>query len=177
MNILEQLERIHSKESTDQIVAYIGSDQHRFDDLMKCFFHPEWRICQRAAWPMNFVARKHPSLLKKYHSRLIKTLTVPAKHDAVLRNIVRVYQDIPIPKRHQGSLFDAVLDLSMSTKQAKAIRAFSLSVLLNIAKDNPELAPELLIILEEFPGELSVGLRKRLEHVIAKMQKLSPPES
>ncbi len=39
----------HSKAQTDKILAYIGNDSARFDELMQLFFHDEYRVVQRAA--------------------------------------------------------------------------------------------------------------------------------
>jgi hypothetical protein len=172
MNIYKRLEAEHSAECRDAIIEYVGNSKERFDELMECFLAEEWRICQRAAWPLGYIGRDHPELLSNYHELFIELLSKPSKHVAITRNILRIYEDISIPEDYQGRLFDVSMDLAMSTKQPIAVRAFSLGILANIAGDNPGLAEEILILLEEFPGELSAGLHNRLGKVRKRLQKL-----
>ena len=55
MNLREALLKEHSKKQMLKIVKYIGNDQQRFDELMKLFLESEYRITQRAAWPVRTV--------------------------------------------------------------------------------------------------------------------------
>jgi hypothetical protein len=52
MDLLKLLRAEHSKKQTDRIVDYIGADKDRFALLMKLFLQGEYRITQRAAWPL-----------------------------------------------------------------------------------------------------------------------------
>ena len=172
MNIYKALEAEHSKECRDSIIEYVGNNPDRFRELMDCFLSEEWRICQRAAWPLGYIGRNHPELLNDYHQTFVDLLSNPAKHVAVIRNILRIYEGIPIPEEFQGHLFDVCLNLAMNAKQAIAVRAFSLGTIKNIALENPGLAGEILVILEEFPGDLSPGLENRLRKVREALQNL-----
>jgi hypothetical protein len=54
MDLLKLLRAEHSKKQTDRIVHYIGADKDRFALLMKLFLQGEYRITQRAAWPLSY---------------------------------------------------------------------------------------------------------------------------
>jgi hypothetical protein len=70
---LEQLLRQeHSKKQTDRIVRYIGSDKQRFTALVRLFFKSEYRITQRAAWPLSNCVRAHPELIQPYFKPLTR---------------------------------------------------------------------------------------------------------
>src|SRR5262245_12942215 len=102
MDILKALEKEHSKAQTDKIVQYIGGNKERFAELMKHFFKGEYRVTQRAAWPMSYCVRNHPELVAPYYKKLLDVLQKPAIHVAVTRNIVRLLQDVDIPKKYHG---------------------------------------------------------------------------
>jgi len=88
---LEQLLRAeHSKRQTSRIVEYIGSDKRRFAALIRLFFAGEYRITQRAAWPLSYCVRAHPELIGPYFKPLLDNLKRKDIHVAVIRNTVRL---------------------------------------------------------------------------------------
>ena len=74
MDLLQLLKDEHSKKQTDRIVAYIGQDKDRFARLIKLFFSGEYRITQRAAWPLSYCVRRYPELIKPYFKQLLDNL-------------------------------------------------------------------------------------------------------
>ncbi len=149
MNIEDALMQEHSKKQCDKIVKYIGSNKERFAELMKLFFESEYRITQRAAWPMSYCVRNYPELIKPYFNRLINNLQKKGIPDAVIRNTVRLLQDVEIPKKHHGKLMDICFGYIQSTKAPVAFKAFSLTILGNLSKQYPDIIPELKLIIEE----------------------------
>jgi len=116
---------------------------------MKLFFKGEYRVTQRAAWPMSYVVRKHPEMIKPYLTKLIEKLSNPEEGDSVLRNTVRLLQSVEIPKKLHGKVMTLCFDFIQSNETAIAIKAFSLSILQNLAKQYPEIIPEVKTIIEE----------------------------
>ena len=150
MDIEQALRDEHSKTQTLKIVKFIGNDKTRFKKLVDIFLNGEYRVTQRAAWPLSNVALDHPELIKPYFSKLINLLGKPENHPAIDRNILRIFQDIDIPEKHHGNLVDASFKFMMDVKYPAGIRAFAISVAANICKNYPELKRELILILEEF---------------------------
>ena len=101
MNLREALLKEHSKKQMLKIVKYIGNDQQRFDELMKLFLESEYRITQRAAWPVSYVSTTYPDLIKKHLRKIILNLKNPV-HDAVKRNTIRLLQFIELPVSLHG---------------------------------------------------------------------------
>lgn len=149
MNIQERLEAEHSKALTIGIVNYIGDDKNRFKELMTIFLKGEYRLTQRAAWPLSYIAIEHPQLLKPYFDKFIKKLDDSSSHPAIARNIFRVLQEIEIPEKYQGILIDKSFKVIMNETQPAAVRAFAITVASRICKKYPELKNELLILLKE----------------------------
>jgi hypothetical protein len=149
MDLKAALLEEHSKAQCEKIVRYIGNDKQRFDELMRLFFAGEYRVTQRAAWPMSYCVDEHPELIEPYLKKVIELLEKPVVHDAVQRNIVRLLQNVSIPKRYHGRVMNACFNFIASPTTAAAVKAFSLSILENLSKHYPEIRPELKLIIEE----------------------------
>jgi hypothetical protein len=89
MNLRETILAVHSKANCDRIIKWVGHSQQRFDELFGLFLNDEYRVVQRAAWPVSYSAISHPELMKKHFGKLIKKLHKPKLHDSVKRNTVR----------------------------------------------------------------------------------------
>jgi len=81
------------------------------------------------------------------------------------RNILRFLQDIEIPKRFYGIVTDRCFAL-MDTKEPIAVRVFSMTVLANIAKQEPDLKKELRIAIEDQLPYASAGFLSRARKVL-----------
>jgi len=162
----------HSKFITNKVIDYVGDDPTKFDALMELFFDDDWLLNQRAAWPMSYIAIAHPNLIASYKSRLIDNLYHPS-HNAVIRNTLRLFQDIPIPEEQEGKLFDYCSKMLLQIKEPVANKIFGMTVMLMIAKPYPELLRELKVILEtQFPYE-KPGYKSRAKKTIALIEELT----
>ena len=92
---------------------------------------------------MSYCVEAHPAFIKKNFTKLISNLQQPNLHDSIKRNTVRLLQYVDIPKKLQGKVMDICFNYVASPKEAVAIKAFSLSVLGNLGKLNPEILPEI----------------------------------
>ena len=149
MNLREQILSEHSKSNTSKIIKWIGNSQQRFDELFNLFLHDEYRVVQRAAWPLSYCVIEHPQLISKHFSKLIKNLHKKGIHDSVKRNTMRLLQDIDIPEKFHGEIMDICFKYISSITEAVAIKAFSLTVLQQLSKKYPEIKNEIKLIVEE----------------------------
>jgi hypothetical protein len=172
MNLREALLQEHSKKQTLRIVSYISDDKDRFALLMHLFLGPEYRVTQRAAWAVSCCAENHPELLKGWLKKIVQNLSHPGLHDAVKRNSLRLLQFIPIPKYLQGQLANICFGLLQSTPEPVAIKVFSMSVLGNLCKEEPELKNELKLIIESHLPHGSAGFISRGKKVLKQLERL-----
>ena len=107
--------------------------------LMKLFFAGEYRVTQRAGWPMTYCMCSHPQLITPYYKKLIDKLADPSEGDAVIRNIVRVLECVDVPGKFQGKLMTICFYFIQSNETAIAIKAYSLSILQNLSKKYPDI--------------------------------------
>ena len=149
MKLREQLLKAHSRANCDKIVQWIGNDQPRFDELFGLFLNDEYRVVQHAAWPLSYCVIAHPQLIKKHLTKLINNLDKTKIPAAVKRNTMRLLQDIEIPEKYQGKIMDACFKYISVPGEAIAVKAFSLTVLQKLAKQYPEIIPEVKLIIEE----------------------------
>ena len=99
----------HSKAQTNKILKWVGSNQKRFDELFHLFLNDEYRVVQRAAWPLSYCVIDNPQLIRKHFAKLVKSMKKPGLGDSVKRNTVRLLQHIEIsheiPWRYNEQLF------------------------------------------------------------------------
>lgn len=170
MDIKKELIKGQSKALKDKIVDYVGPDQNRFNDLIAIFLAGPYRITQRAAWPLSYCVRNHPSLIRSHFAAILKILDQNGIHDAVKRNIMRLLQDVEIPQRYQGRLVEKCFEL-MDTNEPIAVRVFAMSVLANITKTQPALKNELKVIIEDQLPYGSAAYLSRAKKILRQLEK------
>ena len=161
MNLRETILAEHSKANCNKIVTWIGKSQKKFDALFNLFLNSEYRINQRAAWPLSYCVINHPPLISKHFSKLIRNLHKAGIHDSVKRNTVRLLQHIEIPKKFHGEVMDICFHFVSSPDEPVAIKAFSLSILQNLSRLYPEIRNELRLIIEERWEHETAAFRSR----------------
>ena len=162
MDIKARLEAGQSKTSTTAIVNFIGNDKKRFNQLLDLFLKGDYRMTQRAAWPLSEAAIAHPELISRHIELLIKKLQEPGQHPAIARNVLRIFQELDLPEACHGGLTDICFKFITSEAQPVAIRAFAITVAANICKHYAELANELLLVLNDlsqYPQQPAVTSR------------------
>jgi hypothetical protein len=170
MDLQNLLAAEHSKRQCDRIVTYIGGDAKRFGELVKLFFHGEYRITQRAAWPLSYCVRQHPELIRPYFKPLLDNLARKDIHVAVIRNTLRLLQDVDIPKRYHGRVMSFCFDFIQSVDTPIAVKAFSLTVLHHLAVEYPEIRGELRLIIEEQWEQATAAFRSRAGRILKEMK-------
>jgi hypothetical protein len=166
MDIRQALMAGHSKQSTMAIVEFVGDDPKRFAELMKLFFAGDYRLTQRAAWPMNYCAERHPKLILPYLPKLLACLNCEDMHVAVKRNVMRLLQYIEIPKRLTGKVYSQAVDLLDNADEPIAVRCFALTVAARIAKSEPDLLNELRLIVSKHLPHSTAAFKVRAKQVL-----------
>lgn len=149
MTLREQLLKEHTKANCLRIVKWVGDDQKRFDELFALFLSDEYRVVQRAAWPVSYCVIDHPKLINKHFKKLVENLKKPNLHTAVKRNSIRLLQDIAIPEKYEGDIMNICFKYIAEPTEAAAVKAFSIRVIENLSKKYPEILQELKTIIED----------------------------
>jgi hypothetical protein len=166
INLRETLLTEHSKAQTNKIIKWIGNDQKRFDELFDLFLNDEYRVVQRAAWPLSYCVISHPQLIKKHFARLVKNMKKPGLGDSVKRNTVRLLQHIQIRGKFLGDIMNTCFDYLIDPKEKVAVKAFSLTILDNLSKQYPEIRQELKTIIEDRWDTETAAFRSRAKKIL-----------
>jgi len=167
MHLREEILKEHSKTHCNKIVEWIGKDQKRFDELFELFLNDEYRVTQRAAWPLSYSAIAHPGFMNKNLLRLINNLKKPSLHNAIKRNSVRLLQYITIPEKYHGEVMEICFRYVESPTEAVAIKAFALTVLGNLSKQYPEILPEIKLLIEEQWPHQTAAFKSRAKTLLS----------
>ena len=163
MNLREEILKEHSKKQRDKIIDWVGNDGKRFNELFSLFLDDEYRVTQRASWPLSRCAVANPAFMKNKFGKLISNLRKPNLHDAIKRNSVRLLQSVEIPARYEGDIMDICFQYLQSPTEAVAIKAFSITVLGNLSKKYPEIIPEIKVIIEDQLPHQSAAFKSRVK--------------
>lgn len=166
MKLRETILKEHSKATCRRIVKWVGNDQKKFDELFRLFLNDEYRVVQRAAWPISYCVEDHPELIKKHFGDLLKALEKPGAHESVKRNSIRLLQYADVPKRYHGQVMDICFRYISSPTEAVAIKAFSITVLQKLAKLYPEIINEIKLIIEERWDYETVAFKTRAKKLL-----------
>jgi hypothetical protein len=161
----------HTKANTLKIVNWIGDNQKRFDELFNLFLNDEYRVVQRAAWPLSYCVMANPQFIKKHFGKLLNNLKKAGLHEAVKRNTVRLLQYITIPVKFHGDVMNICFDYISSPTEKPAIKAFSLTVLSNLSKLYPEIKQELKTIIEDRWDYETAAFKSRAKKILASINK------
>jgi len=140
---------------------------------MHLFLKGEYRTTQRAAWIIKHCADEHRELILPYLDAMIDRMLEPGVHDAVRRNVIRILQDIDIPRRQEGKIATVCFDMLASMNEPIAVRVFSMTVLANIAQKEPDLKNEIRILVERQMLNGSAGFRSRGAMVLKQLGSVS----
>lgn len=166
MKLREEILKKHSKAQCTKIVKWVGSNQQRFDELFCLFLNDEYRVVQRAGWPLSYCVINHPQFISRHWKKLISNLKKPKLHDAVKRNSIRLMQDLEIPEKYHGEIMEICFRFLESPKEALAVKVFSMSVLGNLSKKYPEIKAELKLVIEDQLPYQSAGFKSRAKKVL-----------
>ena len=169
MDLRNAILKEHSKAQANKIIAWVGNNQQRFDLLFDLFLNDEYRVVQRAAWPLSDCVINHPQLINRHFSKLIKNLRKPGLHDSVKRNTVRLLQHISIPRRLQGEVMDTCFGYIIDPKEKVAVKAFSLTILQNLSREYPEIRPELRSVIEDRWDYETAAFRSRAKKILKEL--------
>ena len=114
MNIREELLKyqVQSKEQALRISDYANASCEHFQELMNCFLSEDVTLAQRAAWSVSWAAQKNPEIVQPHIGSLVNQLGRKDVHNAVIRNSVRVLENLDIPDEFHGEILDACFNFT-----------------------------------------------------------------
>lgn len=161
MNLKDEILKEHSKQQCDKIVKWVGDNTKRFNELFRLFLHGEYRVTQRAAWPLSYCAIAHPHLMISNYEALLNNLKKTNLHNSIKRNTVRLLQSVDFPEKYDGTIMEICFAYVEAPGEAVAIKAFALTVLEKLARKYPEIIAEIKILIDDQLPHQSAAFKSR----------------
>lgn len=161
--------QIQTKEQALRIAEYAVISGKNFQELMDCFLADDVRLAQRAAWSVTWATQKKPAYIQPYIGVLVSQLKRTDVHNAVIRNSIRILEDLEIPKEFHGEVMSICFDFIQNKAAPIAVKAFSLTILFKLSELYPEIKNELKIIIQENIDYESAAFRARGKKILAKI--------
>lgn len=121
------------------------------------------QVAGRASWLFTLIVKADMRLINSnIYSEVIECIR-NTPYATVRRNLLHILQFLPIHEEYLPELTNLVLAYLSDSKQEIAVRAYSITILQHCTKLIPELAEEVMFLLErEMPyAPLSVKVRAR----------------
>jgi len=115
---------------------------------------------QRAAAILTKVQDKRKRALLPFIEPMIQRLQSPA-HDAVIRNIFRLFQIHDFSINQEARVMDIAFLYFQDPESAIAIKVFSMTTLVRLAKKYPDLLNEIKAIVKDQKPYMSKGMLSR----------------
>ncbi len=172
VNLEAEILKEHSKRNSVRIARWIGGDARRFAQLMELLLRGEYRVTQRAAWIVSTCADSHPDLIGPWLKPMLKKMREPGVHNAVPRNVVRIFQFIEIPRPLMGETASACFAFLNDAQAPIAVKANAMTVLARIAQREPDLRHELELVVRQMVPYGGAAIQARAKQVLKMLERL-----
>ena len=149
MDLNAQLLKVHNRENADLMANWVGTNQERFDRLLDILVSGDFKLAQRASWPLSISGMKHPFLVQNHLEQIIVNLKRKDIHNGVRRNTLNLFVYGIIPEILEGELMNLCFNYVADPLETAAIKSSSLGILEKLSKKYPEILPELKMIIQD----------------------------
>jgi len=174
MNFREQLLAIPSKKNTEYIASVVDKNQRLFNELMELVYTNEPYVSGRSAWVIETIWLKYPRVIVPYIEEMIKFLP-KAKYNNQRRHFTKILSTIglkQLDEEHLGILIDCCFTWLEEPQYPTAVKMFSMQILQNFVQLEPDIAPELIAIIENQMEDATPGFQNRGRKTLLKLNKL-----
>ncbi len=175
MNFREQLLAELSKQNTDYIASVIDKDEKLFRQLVELALTNEKYVSGRAAWVIEVLWLKYPTIIDPYLNEIIDFLP-KSKYDNQKRHFAKILSEKKLSELDEnrlGILIDRCFSWLEDPAYPTAVKMFSMQILFNYVKIEPVLASELIAIIENQFEDSTPGFKNRGEKVLKELYKIT----
>jgi hypothetical protein len=155
------------------LTADIANEQERFDEMFELALLDKYPISMRAARIVTLCHYKNRKLILPHLYKILESVET-TKVDGVKRSFLKILSETPLPpdENFQVRLVDLSFSFVQNNKEAIAVRAFSIDILIKLSKTYPDLKSELIPMLQNMVEDSSKGLQSKCSKILRKMKKL-----
>lgn len=170
MHLESAILKEHSRKQTDKIAVWVCKDRNRFKALMALLLQGDDKVMQRSAWIARQVAVQRPDWIEPYLRELLFCCKKQV-HPAVKRNVMGILQHLTLPEELQGMAATLCFDFIITPGLPVAIKVFAMTVLYNIAMEQPDMRHELKVVIEEQMEYEKPAFKSRGVKILKKLSK------
>ncbi len=130
----------------DGISAFVLKNPEFFPNIMELMFNNPGRVGRHAAWAATKCVEKENNWIIDYIPEIVHSVR-NFEHPAFQRQCMKMLSLAPLPENLIGELFDICVEFYLSDLPT-AVKIFSMQVMYNISRMEPELKPELIDLIE-----------------------------
>jgi hypothetical protein len=148
-----------SRKAADDATRFVKANPESLKDYLHKARNAKYPLCMRSARVIQLFAPGNDALIEPYIDEIVDTIR-DTKETGVRRSFLKIFIDTELVYKtnRQGEIADLCFKYIMNPKEAIAIRAYSIGVLLKIIEKEPDLARELELCLEILENDPSPGL-------------------
>jgi hypothetical protein len=155
-----------SRKLADIFAHDIGKNEKKFSEMINLAFQDKYPLSMRAARVVALCCEKNGYLLEPYVTLIIDSLE-KFKVSGVRREFMKLIAEWPnrLNDNIIGKITELTFNWLVDTKQPIAVRYYSIEILIKVADIYPEIAIELMEILNELNENGSPGLKAKSKKV------------
>jgi hypothetical protein len=166
----EMLDLIVSWENLPFLITGITENRINISLLAEIAFYSNHPKSWRAAWLIDKIHEKKPSLVSPLITDMIRQIKTE-QNEGKKRHFLKLISLHQIPQEEQGFLFDYSLKAFCSEKEPLAVRVHAMQILYNISETEAALKSEVLTIIEhEMENHSSAGIVSRGRKLAKKLR-------
>lgn len=168
MDLIEVIEIHPGVENAKQLAKMARSEPKYLEQLWEYTHHKKARISRISAWAMEHCFLENQELVKPYIPDMIKRLPeVPT--DSLRRHFMKIIFMGGFTTDDYGILADMSFRWLMDAERPTAVKMYSMQILYEISRDEPDLKPELIATIEDLLPKATPGLKNCGGKVLKKL--------
>lgn len=171
MNLKEELICNYSLGKIEKIAKHAIANKTVFEELMTHYIGENQRLAQMASWCVSHAVDIDTTIILPHIHNLVDIIHTTNKHDAVIRNSIRILQFVEIPEYLQGKVMNKCFEFIEQPSYPAAFKAYSLTVLFNLSMIYPDIKPELKTIIEILLPTESAAFKSRGKRILIALNK------
>lgn len=165
------IDLINSWENLQYLQNELVNNSEHYKLLIEIAFYSDDPKSWRAAYLVDKINDKYPGLLQPFINEMIEQLRIE-KNESKKRHFLKLLSMNDLSTEQLGFLTDFCIGAFTSDKEPVAVRVHALQVLYNISEKQPDLKPEILLIVEhEMENHFSAGIISRGRKIAQKLRK------
>ena len=164
VNLRQELSERPPKARMIELCQYLIENPKQVPSVFKWMKSDDIRLVQSSAWLLGDYLYDDNIDIQPYLEEIFEGIENP-KHPGVVRSMFRILQNKDIPERERMVFYEICLDKIHNPRLAIAVRAFAMTTAVNIVRQHPELAGELIEVIGLIE-EPSAGIRVRIKSAL-----------